>query len=159
MSDIRTEHPGYHGVVMGLSVPWYMGLGAVLTFMPVKHLIGLNLPLITSTVPLRVWGVVYMALGLAIATCASVPRIPHRYVRFLLGLGFVFTNFWLINFIVSAFTGHLEALSRAPAWATVVLVEYQTIIEPEVNPATLRGHRAHTPGERRAGVERRKRPR
>lgn len=138
MSDIRRTHPGYFGVTLACALPWYICLGIGFTFFKGKPVSATAYELVASYVPLQAWGVVYLVLGAALLLACTVPRIPHIYVRVLTGTGFLFTVFWILNFIVSLAVGKLDAVSVIPAWCTIALVELQAIKEPVDGPVSRR---------------------
>lgn len=134
MSEIRTKHPGYYGVVIGAALPWYFMTGVIFTFLHDQVRQSVDYKLALAYVPVTVWGIWYMGLGLALAVSASVPRIPHRYVRVLMMAGWLSTGFFLMTFLITLAQGGLETPTIAAAWATLLVVEYKAIFEAESNP-------------------------
>jgi hypothetical protein len=135
MSNIRTEHPGYFGVCLGLSLCWYIGIGVGLLLLPHIYHITLGYKEVAQYMPLFFWGVLYLITGVGLLLSASVKRVPHIYVRMFAGLGFSITLFWLIAFIITFFAGHQAAYLFLPPFSAILLMEFQAVVEPSSNPA------------------------
>lgn len=142
MSDTRHEHPGYFGVLMGLAIPWYQGLG--LTFLLQGHMLRAapSYRLVLHYVPPEIWGIVYLAVGVLLLVGTTVKRIPHIFVRRIIVFGWMLTLFYLITFVVNDIVNGIPPATLIPAFATMLLIEYRAIVEPETNPAAAtRGRR------------------
>lgn len=137
MSDTRRKHPGYFGVLMGLAIPWYQGLG--LTFLLQGHMLRAapSYRLVLHYVPPQVWGIVYLAVGVLLLVGATVKRIPHILVRRVIVFGWLLTLFYLITFIVNDIVNGIPPATLIPAFTTMLLIEYRAIVEPESNPAAV----------------------
>lgn len=138
MSNIRREHPGYYGVVIGAALPWYFGLGVIFTFLHGEIARSADYKLALAYVPLTGWGIWYMALGTALAIAGTVPRVPHKYVRALMSIGWFCTCYFLVTFVVTLVDHGLATPTIVVAWLTLLVVEYKAIFEAESNP--LMGH-------------------
>jgi hypothetical protein len=131
MSDIRRTHPGYFRVTLGLSLTWYLGLGIGFVVFHGEASKSATNRLVEAYVPLLAWGFVYLVLGFILLATIFVRGVPHTVVRVCTGVGLVCTTFWLTTYIISAFQGHLHLVSVIPAWATICLVEWAALTEPE----------------------------
>lgn len=137
MSNIRLMHPGYWGVVLGLSIPWYMGLGAGLLLLSEQYLMVYDYEIISRYIPLHFWGALYLFIGLGLFLSATIPKIPHKFVRIFAALGLCVTVFWLVAFIITVALGELSAYLLIPPFLTVALIEYRAVIESEVNESMI----------------------
>lgn len=138
MSNIRYTHPGYFRVALGLSLTWYTALGVGFTvFHHVASQSRTN-DLVSHFIPLLVWGLAYLALGLTMIVAILVKRVPHVVVRLCCGIGLVFTSFWLVTYIVTAAQGRLHLVSVIPAWTTMLFMEWAALNEPEHGPRQYR---------------------
>lgn len=131
---MRTEHPGYYGVVIGAALPWYMGLGLVFTFLSGEIRHSRDYDLAFAYVPVEAWGALYLLLGVTLAIAATVPKVPHIYVRALMGVGWLCTFFFEVTFCLTLITNGLDTPTILAAWGTILVVEFKAIVEPERNP-------------------------
>ncbi len=136
MSCTRIEHPGYYGVIVGAALPWYTGLGLLFAFDGPQIASNPDYTIALQFVPIHVWGIFYIILGLSLFTMATVSRAPHSYVRFLLGLGWCCTLFFETTFVVQLATNGLFTPTIVAAWGTILIVELKAIVEPDANPLT-----------------------
>jgi hypothetical protein len=142
MSDIRRTHPGYFRVTLGLALTWYISLGAGSVIFHAEASRSATNKLVEAYVPLLAWGFIYLALGVALLAAITVRRVPHVVVRVCTGTGLVLSCFWLTTFVISALEGRLHLVSVIPAWATLCLVEWAALNEPE-RVARLRSDARH----------------
>lgn len=131
MSDTRRQHPGYFSVTMALAIPWYLGLGIGFTFAHGKPVDAEVYQLVSTYVPLQLWGIVYLALGAALILSVTKRDIPHIYVRLVTATGLFVTTFWIISYIAALMIGKMDAITVLPAWLTLACVEWAAVIEPE----------------------------
>ena len=131
MSNIRRTHPGYYRVTMAYALLWYCGLGVTFLLLPERDTLIGTYDVITALLPVWEWGVLYITIGVTLAVTASIPTVPHSYVRACLSLGFVLGVFWVIALLIAAFDGQTGAFTRLPAWTTLSVIGYAALIEPE----------------------------
>lgn len=137
MSDIRRTHPGYFSVTLGLALPWYIGLGVCFTFFGNSKLTSATAyDLISSYVPLWIWGIAYLSIGLGLLAAILIRSVRHETIRILTGIGLALTSAWIVCFVISGVIGQLDAASVIPAWCTVACVEWAAMTEPEHGPKT-----------------------
>lgn len=141
MSQTRVNHPGYYGVIVGAALPWYTGLGLLFLTYGEKIASNPDYDIATRYVPIQTWGVIYVVLGLSLFTVATVARVPHRYVRVLMGVGWCLTWFFEITFVITLATDGLFTPTIVAAWGTILIVEFKAIIEPERNPLSTHRRR------------------
>lgn len=137
MSKIRTQHPGYWGVALGLSIPWYSGLGLGLLLLSEQYLRVYDYEIISRYIPLHFWGALYLFIGLGLFLSATIPKISHKLVRLFAGLGLCVTVFWLVAFVITVALGQVSAYLLIPPFLTIALIEYRTVVEAETNPAMI----------------------
>jgi hypothetical protein len=152
MSNIRNEHPGYYGVCMAAALPWYCGLGTTFLVDPSVLNVSHAYHVVLHYIPPVAWGIWYVLLGLTLAVCVTVPKIPHKYARVCLICGWLCTLFFLLTFILSDIFGAPPTLTLIPAFTMILLVEYRAILESEKNPSMFNADLRSQPmkGGRRA---------
>lgn len=137
MSESRKVHPGLFRVVIGLAIPWYIGLGIGFTFFTgTKLTSATTYDLVSKHIPLQFWGGSYLMLGTAMCIATLVPKIPHFYVKLLSGIGLVMTTTWIATFIFSIFLDKLDTISVLPAWTMIAMVEWAALNEPYRGPGS-----------------------
>lgn len=135
MSDIRKNHPGYYGVCMAIGLIWYTGTGIGLLIDQSAYKSFFDYRFVDKHISLTYWALLYLTLGLGLVLSASIPKIPHVWVRGFTTAGMALTVFWLAGFIISLIMGHRMAYVLIPPFAAIALTEYRAIVENDTNPA------------------------
>ncbi len=138
MSDIRNTHPGYFSVTLGLALLWYIGLGIAFLFVDGSTLQkSETYEVIAAYIPLWVWSIIYLSVGIALLFSISIKGVSHHSVRVCCLVGLILSTFWLGLFVYSLIIGKLDLITVIPAWLLCVCVEWAAMNEPEHGPISI----------------------